>query len=239
MKRFLALVFVFCLLVAVRAGVGDEAELMQQGAKGEAVTRVQMRLSDLGFYTYKPTGSFQTVTKSAVVAYQAASGIMSDGSIGEETLRALFSRGAKRAEFHAEIPLTYTAQGAIAQKGDPVSWDVVKTKLTAGESYTLSNAATGESVTLVFESGEGHAELTLPIGIAARGSAVSTLARWLGSTNSFYKCAVLFELDGQRIAASMQWDGQDRVCVYFKDSVSHVLSLPDAEHAANIKKVSY
>ncbi len=239
MKRFLALVFVFCLLFTVRTGVGDEAELMQQGAKGEAVTCVQMRLSDLGFYTYKPTGSFQTVTKSAVVAYQAASGIMSDGSIGEETLNALFSRGAKRVDFHAEIPLTYTAQGAIAQKGDPVSWDVIKAKLTAGESYTLINAATGDSVTLVFESGEGHAELTLPSGAAARITAVSTLTRWLGSTNSFYKCAVLFELDGQRVAASMQWDGQERVCVYFRDSVSHVLSLPDAEHAANIKKVSY
>ena len=65
------------------------------------------------------------------------------------------------------------------------------------------------------------------------------LSSWLGTTDSFYKCAVLLELDGQWIAASIQWNGADRVCLYAKDSVSHVLGLRDAEHEANVRKASY
>ena len=239
MKRFFLVILAALLFCTFGTVAGDTNDLIARGSTGEDVVRIQMRLFDLGFYTYKPTGSFQTVTKSAVVAYQVASGIMSDGSVGAESMQLLFSRGAKRADFHAEIPLTFTAQGAITQKGSAMPWATVKEKLIPGEAYRFRNAATGEEVALIFGSGENHAELTLPEKLADRNAAVSMLTRWLGSTNSFYKCAVLLELDGQWIAASMQWNGADRVCVYCKDSRSHVRSFPDAEHEANIRKVSY
>ncbi len=237
MKRVFLILLALAMLAA--AGVGEADELMQQGSKGEEVVRVQMRLFDLGFYTYKPTGSYQTVTRSAVVAYQAASGIMSDGSIGSETLRALFSRGAKRVDFHAEIPLSFTAQGAITQKGNAMPWDELKGKLTEGAAYTVRNAATGEDVRLLFSGGEQHAELTLPVPLSERTASQTLLERWLGASNSFYKCAALLELDGQWIAASMQWDGENRVCLYVTGSRSHVHNLPDAEHDANVKKATF
>ena len=240
MKRIIPILLVLLLLPVFGVAADGEDKLMQQGDKGEEVVRVQTRLFDLGFYTYKPTGSFQTVTKSAVVSYQVAAGLMSDGSIGQETRTALFMRGAKRIEFHAEIPLTYTAQGTITQKGNPLSWKIVSPKLTEGETYRIRNAATGDEVSLIYASGENHADMLIDTRyIAKRQATISTLAKWLGSTNSFYKCAVLFELDGEWIAASMQWNGADRVCVYFKDSVSHVLELPDAEHEANVRKAGY
>ena len=239
MKRMFLILLTVLLFCSFKTAVGDEGELIRQGSKGEDVVRIQMRLFDLGFYTYKITGSFQTVTRSAVVAYQVASGIMSDGSIGSESMRALFSRGAKRIDFHAEIPLTYTAQGAVSQKGNATPWAEVKEKLTVDTPYTVRNAATGEEVSLIYASGEGHADMLLPSAFNDHKQAAAVLTKWLGSTNSFYKCAVLFELDGQWIAASMQWDGAEHVCVYFKDSLSHVLRLPDAEHTANIGKVSY
>ncbi len=238
MKRIPILLLAIAMLL-LSVGAGGAGELMQQGAKGEEVVRVQTRLFDLGFYTYKPTGSFQTVTKSAVVAYQAASGIMSDGSIGAETMRSLFSRGAKRADFHAEVPLTFTAQGAIAQKGNAMPWSELKTKLQQGSSYTVRNAATGDEVQLVFAAGENHAELTLPAAVNAHRLTAERMTSWLGSSNSFYKCAVLLELDGQWIAASMQWDGAEHICLYASGSTSHVLGLPDAEHDANVKKVTF
>ena len=237
MKRFLPILLVLLLLPVFSVGVGDEGKLMIQGDSGEEVVRIQTRLFDLGYYTYKPTGSFRTVTKTAVVAYQAASGLMSDGSVGQETVRALFSRDAKRIDFHADIPLTYTAQGTITQRGNVISWDTVRPKLVEGTSYRVRNAATGEEMTLVFEAGENHAEMKIPIRMAEYQNAKRMQNSWLGSTNSFYKCAVLFELDGQWIAASMQWDGADRICLYFKGSLSHVLNLPDIEHEANIRKV--
>jgi hypothetical protein len=239
MKRAIVILLILCLLFSFGTSVGEEEQPMKQGDKGEEVVRVQTRLFDLGFYTYKPTGSFQTVTRSAVVAYQVASGIMSDGSIGAETMQLLFDRNAKRVEFHAQIPLTFTAQGAITQKGSAVSWNEIKPKLVPGEKYRVINAATGEDVTLVFDSGESHAEFRLPVYAYERSPVVRMLNKWLGETNSFYKCAVLLELDGQRIAASMQWNGESRVCVYFRDSLSHVLGFTDIEHEMNIKKAAY
>ena len=239
MKRTIAILLILCAFLAFGTSFGEEEQPMKQGDKGEEVVRVQTRLFDLGFYTYKPTGSFQTVTRSAVVAYQVASGIMSDGTVGAETLQGLFSRNAKRVDFHAQIPLTFTAQGAITQKGDAVSWNEIKPKLAAGEKYRLINAATGEDVTLIFDSGENHAEFGLPVYAYERSPVVRMLNKWLGETNSVYKCAVLLELDGQRIAASMQWNGERRVCVYFTGSRSHVLGLPDVEHESNVKKAAY
>ncbi len=237
MKRLLLLLLACAALCA--AGTGYADELMQQGAKGEEVVRVQKRLFDLGFYTYKPTGSYQTVTKSAVMAYQAASGITNDGTIGAETIQTLFSRGAKRVDFHAEVPLSFTAQDAITQKGNAMPWDELKGKLTDGATYTVRNAATGEDVSLVYVSGENHAELTLPTAQNENAQSASVLSKWLGSANSFYKCAVLLELDGQWIAASMQWNGIAHICLYVTGSRSNVCNLPDAEHDANIKRVTF
>lgn len=239
MKRVVLCLLAAALFCCFGIGFGDDGELIRQGSTGEEVVRIQMRLFDLGFYTYKPTGSFQTVTRSAAVAYQVASGIMSDGSFGPESSRALFSRSAKRVDFHAEVPLTYTAQGAITQKGNAIPWDVMQGKLQPGASYKLRNAATGEETELVYESGEHHAEMTPPTARVAHNGAVSMLTSWLGSTNSFYKCAVLLELDGQWIAASMQWNGDARVCVYFAGSTSRVCGLTDVEHEANVRKASY
>lgn len=240
MKRILLFFLILILIPLAGVRADDDALLIQQGDRGEEIVRIQTRLFDLGFYTYKPTGSFQTVTKSAVIAYQAESGLMSDGSVGQETLDTLFMRGAKRVTFHAEVPLSFTAQGMIQHKGNPTSWKTVRQALTENEVYRVRNAATGTDVMLQFVFGENHAEMTIPsLSIAERNAAVSTLTDWLGSANSFYKCAVLFELEGKWVAASMQWDGEARVCVYFKDSLSHVLGFPDTEHEANIKKASY
>lgn len=239
MKRILPLLLVLLLLPLFGVRADDSEQPMQQGDKGEEVVRVQTRLFDLGYYTYKPTGSYQTVTRSAVVAYQVSGGLMSDGTVGSETMQSLFQRGAKRIDFRAAIPLSFTTQGTIKEKGDAVPWETVKAKLVPDDPYRIRNAATGEDVTLLFVSGENHAEMTLPTRTAAeRIAAGSTLTGWLGSANSFYKCAVLLELDGQWIAASMQWDGDAHVCVYLQGSRSHVLGLPDEEHAANIRKAS-
>lgn len=240
MKRILPILLVLLLLPVFGVRADEEEKLMVSGDKGEEVVRVQERLFDLGYYTYKPTGSFRTVTKTAVMSYQAASGMMSDGSVGSETLRALFSREAKRVEFHAQIPLSFTAQGTITQKGTALDWKTVREMLTENGFYRVRNAATGEDVVLAFISGENHAEMKIAFqSITQRNNNTRSLEKWLGTDNSFYKCAVLFELDGQWIAASMQWDGSEHICVYFKDSRSNVLGFADAEHASNIKKVSY
>ena len=58
---------------------------------------------------------------------------------------------------------------------------------------------------------------------------VMALTTWLGSEPAGYKCAMALVLDGDRIAASLQWSG-DSCCVYFTGSGSEISGLPDVEH---------
>ncbi len=240
MKRILILVLLIALLTVSANTSGDESfEIIRQGSKGEPVVRVQERLLDLGYYTYKMTGSYQTVTRSAVIAYQVASGLMSDGTIGEESYRQLFLRTAVRAPFRAIVPLTYTAQSGTFRRGTAQRWEVVREHLIAGTSYTLTNATTGESVSLLYNGGENHAEFSVPMRWTVPDAAtVRLLQSWLGSTNSFYKCAVLLHLDDQTIAASIQWNGENAVCLYVTGSTSHIFGLPDPDHEAMIRKAT-
>lgn len=238
MKRIVCVLLGLALLLVAGSVYGEE-ELLVQGSQGESVVRVQKRLFDLGYYTYKPTGSFQTVTRQAVVAYQVACGFLSDGTIGSETKDALFSVSAKRAPFEARVALTYCAQGSILRYGTPLSWEQVAPALTVGEEYAVVNAATGERCVLSYLGGTNHAEMGFPRLTMERNNAKKQLNNWLGTTNSLYKVAALIDLNGQWVCASLQWDGEEHVCLYVNGSTSHVFGLPDAEHTANIEKTIY
>lgn len=210
-------------------------EVIRQGSKGESVVRVQERLADLGYYTYKPTGSYQTVTRNAVLAYQDSAGLKRDGTIGEESYYALFSRTAVRSPFHAAVPLTYTAQSQSIRRGTAQVWEIVKEHLTPESSYKIINVATGESVSLIYKGGENHAEFVIPKRQNAYDPDITgKLQSWLGKTDSYYKCAVLLQVKDQQIASSIQWRGNHAICLYTTGSRSHVYGLPDPDHEAMI-----
>lgn len=235
MKRWYGTLTVLLLGMFLLGQVSvGETELLQTGSQGEEVVRVQQRLFDLGYYFYKPDGSYEAGTRTAVIAYKTAAGILGDSSIGGETLDALYQSTAVRAPFHAVLSLSYTAQGTIQYRGEARAWNDVRARLTPDVSYTVRNAATGETCQLLFVSGVHHAVMR----VADTWLSKSMMQKWLGTDNSQYKCAVLLDLDGQWIAASMQWDGEQIARLYFSGSTSDVYALPDVEHAANIKKAS-
>lgn len=233
----LVIVLTAIFLFAAAYSAGDESfEIIRQGSKGESVVRIQERLIDLGYYTYKTTGSYQTVTRSAVIQYQVTAGLMSDGTIGMETYQTLFERTAVRAPFRATVSLTYAMPSATVLRGTAQRWEIVKEHLTAGASYVIKSAATGESVTLYYAGGENHAEFTMPPQTGAQNAEIwKTMQKWLGTTNSFYKYPVVIEIEDQSIAASIQWDGAYHVCLYTTGSTSHIFNLPDPDHEAMIR----
>ena len=240
MKRTIGILVLAVLLLSAAAATGEETfEIIGRGSQGERVVRIQERLFDLGYYFYKPTGSFQTVTRASLMNYQAESGLISDGTVGEESYRALFGRDAKRNPFRAAVSLGYTAQGAMQMRGVAQRWEVVRTQLVEGEAYTVTNAATRESCTLLYQGGENHAEFALRQGWNGYdAAAVRMLTSWLGASNSFYKCGVVLDVGGQNVAASIQWNGEGHVCLYMTGSTSHVFSLPDPDHEAMILRVA-
>lgn len=240
MKR-IGLVLLLCACLAFSSvTAGEESfEIIQRGSKGEAVVRIQERLFDLGYYSYKPTGSYQTVTQKSVTSYQAESGLSIDGTIGEETYRALFHSGAVRKPFEATVSLTYTAQGTILYHGAAKTWASVREQLVEGELYQVTNAATGQTCSLRYAGGDYHAELSVPtIRNAYDSKTVQTLSAWLGQTNSFYKCGVLLSVNGEPVAASIQWNGAGHVCLYVTGSASHVFGLSDCEHDRIVDRVA-
>lgn len=71
---------------------------LYRGSKGEAVTAMQKRLAQLGFYDNEITDKFDDATRNAVIAFQKANKLKADGIVGEKTMKKMFSAEAIGAE---------------------------------------------------------------------------------------------------------------------------------------------
>lgn len=235
MKRMLMLLLALvCLCNGAKALAEEkERETVALGTKGELVVRIQQRLKDLGYYAYKPTGSYQAVTRRAVLAYEAAAGAQQDGRLTPQEQDELFSGSATRAPFAASVALSFTAQSSyFTVTGELWDWSEVKRALMTGEAYTVTNCATGESCHLLFREGQNHAHM-VP-AVAPDGQ---MLTRWLGESNSYYKIAVVVDVGDRRVAASLQYDNTT-AHVYFQGSTSGVLNLADQEHDSLVRRAA-
>ncbi|QSJ19914.1 peptidoglycan-binding protein [Nostoc sp. UHCC 0702] len=70
-------------------GVGGEYPVLSEGSSGPAVTRLQQRLRQLGYFYPNPTGNFKRITRDAVIAFQRNSGIPTTGVVNQQTWDAL------------------------------------------------------------------------------------------------------------------------------------------------------
>ncbi|MEH2255353.1 peptidoglycan-binding protein [Nostoc sp.] len=73
---------------ASRSPVGQYPTL-SQGKSGAAVTRLQQRLRQLGYFNTNPTGHFGRITKDAVIAFQRSYRITANGIVNQQTWNAL------------------------------------------------------------------------------------------------------------------------------------------------------
>ncbi len=71
--------------------------VMRSGATGEAVTQLQNRLKELGYYSGTVDGQFGPGTKSAVTQFQQRNELQPDGVVGPDTNAVLYSEAAKPA----------------------------------------------------------------------------------------------------------------------------------------------
>ena len=236
MKRKLVLLLaLLCLCVGATVLAEEkDRETVALGSKGQLVVRIQQRLMDLGYYHYKPTGSYQAVTRRAALAYERAAGARQDGRLTPEEQDELFASGAIRAPFSASIALSFTAQTTPFQvTGELWDWAEVKQELAAGEAYTVTNCATGEGCKMLFQDGQDHAHMTPAVSYIDG----QMLKQWLGESNSYYKITVTVLIGEKRVAASMQYDNVT-AHVYFQGSTSSVLGMAVAEHDSLIKRAA-
>lgn len=251
MKRTIALLA--CVLIfaaALLPAKASSGELYSSGSTGEMVVRIQLRLAELGYLDYKPTGAYRSLTVEAVKAFQQrccdvgnTTGI--DGVMGPETMKLLFANNAPRAIIADSVHMAIgpTAEN-LAVTGEAVDWSEIKAQLTAGTAYSATDCNTGESFTLTYSGGENHAEMEL-----TDVEDIDTFLHVCGEEFNFYKRPIVVKIGDKLIAASMQCyphgsesvagNGMEgHICVFFLGSLSHVGSLPDIEHNANVYKAA-
>jgi peptidoglycan hydrolase-like protein with peptidoglycan-binding domain len=62
---------------------------LQLGDSGDAVTQLQVRLTELGYFQGTPSGIFGPATEAAVIQFQQDNGLVADGIVGSATQSAL------------------------------------------------------------------------------------------------------------------------------------------------------
>ena len=66
----LCIIMLILILSSSNAASPDEPVVTEHLDTGEMVVRIQIRLRELGYFMFKPTGSFQNLTVNSVIAFQ-------------------------------------------------------------------------------------------------------------------------------------------------------------------------
>ena len=85
------IVLVNILVVAIiqRSAPEGVQTLSKVGSRGQEVTQIQTKLTELGYFSDKIDGIYGEKTKAAVIRFQKAKGLTADGIAGPKTLAAL------------------------------------------------------------------------------------------------------------------------------------------------------
>ncbi len=259
MKRFAAAIMILFALSLSGAALADPAEGAEPGtsqgliaydSKGEAVVRIQLRLRELGYFQYKPTGNFQSMSVEATKKFQQKQTwsdglpIIADGTVGAQTLSIIFGHSAVRADIDAAIPFGAALSGTPARTGEVVEWSEVKELLEPRNSFLVYDFNNGVSWKMVCTGGDNHAEVE-----CASAEDTYLFFTTFGGAFNYSKRPVVVELGGRLIAASLQGypHGEDQItnndmpghaCLFFNGSLSHVGGFPDVEHQALVYKAA-
>jgi peptidoglycan hydrolase-like protein with peptidoglycan-binding domain len=221
-----------------------------ENATNEDVLRVQIRLRDLGYFNFKPTGVFQSMTADAAKKFQQkhtmddGSPMIADGTIGSQSMDILFRHSVARADIAADIPFGKSLEGEPAVTGELAPWSEVKPLLQVGTAYTITDYNTGSTFIMAFTGGESHAEMECTDAFNA-----SLYKAAFGGEYNYSKRPVVVSISGRQIAASLSGWPHDsdqytanemggHACLFFDGSLSHVGNLPDAEHQELVYKAA-
>ena len=121
--------------VAVQPVQSSDTSL-SSGMSGSAVSSLQQKLKDLGYYTGTVDGVYGSGTLSAVIAFQASHGLTADGVAGSRTLSALASANAVTAQTAVQPVVVQTA----VQTAQAASYRNLKLNATGADVTNLQTA---------------------------------------------------------------------------------------------------
>ncbi len=198
-----------------------------------------MRLRDLGYLFYRPTGLYGTLTRAAVIRFQEKNELAPDGEIGELTFKKLFLKNLKRAPLASGVKITTGPSDNKKSKvyGAADDWaSLVSPVYAKGVSAVITDLCSGITFSMTRTGGINHAEVETDTNADYK-----KFLKAFGGATSFEKRAVTVTIGEKIFAASLfGWphdhdsipnNGMEgHTCLYFKGSVSDVMGLPDTEH---------
>lgn len=245
MKKAILAVVLLALSVPLALGSADSGDIVSHGQTGTDIYSIQVRLIDLGYLNYRPTGKFSGMTTDAVRNFQRRNNLPADGRIGTETMNALFSEDAVRQganpSFSSAVGRAYT--GTVREKGVLSSWDNISRLFPVGAEAKIIDYNTGGTYVVRRTGGENNAEVTV------EDSDDNDLFSYVFGGYSWEHRPVLVEIDGVRYAASMfgmptrlthgaTGAMSGSTFLYFNNSRSDLYGISDAEHLVAISTVA-
>lgn len=112
------------------------ARVLERGDRGQAVTRVQQRLVELGYWLGAADGVYGALTEQAVLAFQGWEGITRDGRVGPETRRTLADARRPVPDHGGDLIEIHRSQGVLLVVRDGATHWAIHTSTGTNEYYT-------------------------------------------------------------------------------------------------------
>ena len=210
---------------------------------GNLVIRVQQRLRDLGYITYRATGQYFTMTETGVREFQEQNDLDVDGRVGAMTYEKLFqTSGLIRKPLSAAEATKNTTGASYSSESSPGTgtagdwFTEIDAAFPVDTTVTITDFNTGKSFQMTRKGGVGHADVEPP-----DADAYKAYIDCFGGSPNWEKRAVIVTIGGTNYAASLAGNeqGEDTIsdntmaghtCLYFSGSVSDVLGFADKEH---------
>lgn len=247
MKKFLFLITCLLIILTVPAAAfADETAIadhfpMKKNDTGVYTAVIQLRLYDLGYIHFRPTGKYADLTVAAVRNFQARNGLSVTGELTYDTYLKLFTSDVRRAAGNSYMPVIFGKGRILTTKsGDLYDWTkIVSDAFPVGTKAVVTDYNTGLRFTMQRTGGENHADVQ-PVDAESAANLLSAF----GGGVSWEKRAVIVEIGDMRIAGSLfgypnkndvlkNGHSDGSYSLYFSGSRSDIgAGLPDAEHEA-------
>lgn len=193
--------------------------VLRAGSKGPDVVLAQHLLIQLGLLEAPPDGIFGPATRRAVLRFQGTAGITADGVVGPQTWLHLSEAVRRAVETGVEL----------------LPWSEAQRVYSNFTVATVTDVRTGLTFQVRRYYGHHHAD-SEPLTAAD-----TRVMRQIYGSGSWQRRPIIVEVDGRRIAASMNGmahgdgsiEGNDfngHFCIHFLGSRIHRTGTFDPEH---------
>ena len=230
--------------------------VLKDGDSGDDVISLQMRLRDLGYYNYKITGDFGSLTAQAVRDFQEDNKLKQDGVVGGMTAEMLYANGATRSLYNRRIPTptpTPTPKPtpkptkssgkdtSSSKYGVIKEWSEINRLAPRGSTFTVKDFYTGITYTCYRMGGHNHMDVEPKTKDDTAKMKKSMGGRWTWQRRpllvkikgTWYAASLYGEPHGQQTIRNNGMDGQ--VCIHFLNSRTHGTNITDPDHQRCIR----